>query len=641
MRARAPRFTYSAVLLLGAFLLGLPQAGFGAEDLNQEWFREHYVKREAMVPMRDGIRLRTTVYTPKDSLTNLPVLLTRTPYGIRPYGSSAYPDPRGNVETLAKDRFIFVFQDVRGRNGSEGEFVHVRPYLRSKAGPADIDESTDAWDTIDWIVRNVARNNGRVGMLGISYPGFYTSMGMIDSHPALKAASPQAPIADWFIGDDFHHNGAFFLPHAFNFLSSFGQTLEEPIRERPRPFDHKTPDGYDFFLRMGPLSQAEAKHFKGKIQFWPVFAEHPTYDAFWQARNIRPNLRNIRCAVMTVGGWFDAEDLFGALETYRAVERQNDGVINMIVMGPWAHGDWSHGSGRRLGDLDFTSDTGEYFRNEVLLRFFRHFLKDDARFGLPEALMFETGINQWRRFDRWPPAGSTNATFYLQPDGGLGRQRPEGGADAFDEFLSDPSRPVPFIPGTAIGMTRDYMTGDQRFAARRPDVLVYATEPLEEDLTIAGPIEVSLYVSTTGTDADWIVKLIDVYDPDYPDPDPDPAGVRMGGYQQLVRGEPMRGRFRNSFERPEPFTPDQTEKVSWVMPDVLHTFRRGHRVMVQVQSTWFPLVDRNPQSYVGNIWNAKPEDFRVATHRVYRGGGPASQISFRILPPERPPAPLE
>lgn len=603
-----------------------------AAEGDRAWMTQHYTKFEYRVPMRDGVRLHTAVYLPKDDAVAYPILLVRTPYGLRPYGSSAYPDPSGSLETLAKDRFIFAFQDVRGRNGSEGTFVHVRPHLPHKSRPLDTDESSDAWDTIDWLLRNVPGHNGRVGMFGISYPGFYTSMGMIDSHPALKAASPQAPIADWFIGDDFHHHGAFFLPHAFNFLATFGQTLEEPTRQRPRPFDHRTPDGYDFFLRLGPLANVDRLHFKGAIHFWPDLAAHPDYDAFWQARNIRPHLRNIRCAVLTAGGWFDAENLFGALETYRAVERQNPGQTNLLVMGPWAHGDWGRGTGESLGNLVFHARTAEDYRTTIELPFFRRHLKDDTTVSLPEATVFETGTSRWRRFDHWPPAEARPVTLFLHPDHRLDWRPPSDGPDAADAFESDPSRPVPFLPKIAIGMTRDYMTEDQRFAATRPDVLVYATELLDEDLTLAGPIDVNLHVSTSGTDADWVVKLIDVYHGDYPDPTPNPAGVRMGGYQQLIRGEPMRGRFRHGYDRPEPFVPGRVERLRWVMPDVLHTVRRGHRLMVHLQSTWFPLVDRNPQTYVDNHWDARPEDFRKATHRVHRGGHRASSLSFSVLP---------
>ncbi|MCC7376474.1 MAG: CocE/NonD family hydrolase [Verrucomicrobiales bacterium] len=606
----------------------------GAEEVSADadWLAERFTKFEHKVPMRDGVRLHTTVYLPKDDSKDYPILFNRTPYGLRPYGSSAFLDPGGSLEVFAKDPFILVTQDVRGRNGSEGEFVHVRPFRPGKSGPTDVDESSDAWDTIEWLIHHVPGNNGKVGMWGISYPGFYVAMGMIDSHPALAAASPQAPIADWFIGDDFHHNGAVFLPHAFNFLSNFGQKLEEPTRQDSRPFDHKTPDGYDFFLRLGPLANADRVHFKGTIQFWSDFASHPNYDDFWQARNVRPHLRNIRCPVMAVGGWFDAEDLFGALETYRSSKRLNPGIEHHLVMGPWAHGEWGRGDGERLGNVDFQAKTARFYRENIELPFFRRHLKGDTNVTLPEAYVFETGTHRWRRFEAWPPPAVARTSYYLQPNGRLGTDRTAGADAAFDEFVSDPAKPVPSIPGVAIGMTREYMTDDQRFASRRPDVLVYATGPLEEDLTLAGPVEVSLNVSTTGTDADWIVKLIDVYDGDFPDPKPNPTGIRMGGYQQLVRGEPMRSRFRKGYERPEPMRPGKVEEVAWTMPDVFHTFRRRHRVMIQVQSTWFPLVDRNPQAFVEDIWNARPEDFRKETHRVHLGGATVSRVTVGVLP---------
>ena len=616
-------------VLLSAFCL---LTAVGSQAWNAKEVATHYTKYEHRIPMRDGVRLHTTVFLPKDEPGPLPVLITRTPYSARPYGSSAFPDWSGSAEVLAKDRFILVLQDVRGRNASDGEFVHMRPFRTDKAALTDIDESTDAWDTIEWIIRNVPGHNGRVGMMGISYPGFYTSMAVIRSHPALKAASPQAPIADWFIGDDFHHNGAFFLPHAFNFLAVFGQSLEDPKHDDPRPFRHGTPDGYDFFLQLGPLSNADARYFKGRIAFWSDLAAHPNYDAFWRARNIRPHLRDVGCAVMTVGGWFDAEDLFGALETYRSIESQNPGVTNQLVMGPWVHGGWGFGEGDRIGAVTFRAATAQFYREKIELPFFRKHLKGDATVELPEAHVFETGTDQWRRFEQWPPAGVTRTSWFLHPEGRLATSPPREGDGTFDEFPSDPAKPVPFLGTTTIGMAVEYMVADQRFAASRPDVLVYATPELEEDLTLAGPIEVDLQVSTTGTDADWVVKLIDVYDPRHPDADPNPTNERLGGYQQLVRGEPMRGRFRNSYEHPEPFEPGKVTRVRWVMPDVFHTFRRGHRLMVQVQSSWFPLVDRNPQTFVENIWDARPEDFRRAQHRVYRGGAAVSSISAKVLP---------
>jgi putative CocE/NonD family hydrolase len=557
-------------------------------------------------------------------------LLTRTPYSVKPYGVDLYPDPRGPLQEYAKEKFIFVLQDVRGRFGSEGEYLHVRPFKPMKNGPKDTDDSSDAYDTIDWLVKNVPNNNGKVGMMGISYPGFYTSMGMIDGHPALKCASPQAPVGDWFIGDDFHHNGALYLVHAFRFFEAFERKLDDPTREAIRPFDYKTPDGYQFYLNIGPLANVDKQYFKGKIGYWNDLMEHGTYDEYWKARNIRPHLKNVKTAVMTVGGWYDAEDLFGALATYREVEKNNPGIFNVLVMGPWFHGGWSRGDGDKLGNVNFYSKTAAFYRDNIELPFLKHFLKDDTKLDLPEAYVFEGGTNQWRRYDAWPPKNARPASLYFHPGGKLSFDPPTSEAGAFDEYVSDPNKPVPCIPNIAVTMTREHMLDDQRFASSRTDVLVYQTAPLEEDVTIAGPIAAQLHVSTTGTDSDWVVKLIDVYSGDYPNPDPNPTGLEMGSYQQLVRGECMRGKFRNSYEKPEPFEPGKMAKVEYVMPDAYHTFRRGHRIMVQVQSSWFPLVDRNPQTFC-DIYHAKAEDFVKATQHVYHSPQAPSNLRVQVM----------
>jgi putative CocE/NonD family hydrolase len=623
------RLAFLSSIILWSVALHFEPAQAQSPDTNAAWLAENYTKYEHRVPMRDGIRLFTRVYVPKDRSQPWPILVTRTPYALKPYGADTYTDISGSFAALAKDQFILVTQDVRGRYGSEGEYEHVRPFNPNK-DPKDTDESTDAFDTIDWLVKNAPNNNGKVGIFGISYPGFYTSMGMIDSHPALKAASPQAPISDWFVGDDLHHNGAWFLSQNFGFFYQFAQRPEDPLHEPLRPFNFKTPDGYDFFLRMGPLGNSDSLLLKGSSPAWTEFLRHPTYDAFWQARNIRPHLKNVHCAVMTVGGWYDAEDLFGALETYRWTERQNPGITNLLIMGPWAHGDWGRKDGDKLGDIDFHSKTSAFYRDKIELPFFRHFLKGDTNYTPTEAHLFETGTHEWRRFDSWPPRQAVARPLYLRAGGSLNFAPPAEGSDAFDEFISDPFKPVPFTMQISTDYPRSYPLEDQRFAAERPDVLVYQTEPLEEDLTIAGPIKTSLHVSTTGTDADWVVKVVDVYAGDFPDPNPNPTHVRMGGYQQLVRGDVFRGKFRNSFEKPEPFVSGKLADIQFTMPDVLHTFRRGHRVMVQVQSSWFPLVDRNPQSFV-DISNAKPEDFHKATHRVYHRASAASSISVQVL----------
>ena len=578
--------------------------------------KDAYTKSEHMVPMRDGVKLFVAVYSPKDASQKYPILLNRTPYSCGPYGPNAYKDNIGPSPLFAKEGYIIVYQDVRGAWMSEGTYVNMRPQNDQKTKRSDIDESSDTYDTIEWLVKNIPNNNGRVGMWGISYPGFYTAVGTIEAHPALKAASPQAPIADWFIGDDFHHNGTLFLPHAFNFFSGFG-------RARPKPtsvgsgvrFNHGTPDGYKFFLEMGPLSNGDKKYFHGSIAYWTEMMEHPNYDSYWQARNTLPHLRNIKPAVMTVGGWFDAEDLYGALNTYKSIEKQSAGASNILAMGPWFHGGWSRSDGDMLGDVRFGSKTGEFYRENIELPFFNFYLKDKGTLKLPEAYVFETGSNKWKTYEQWPPSNAHIESLYLDSNGNLSFTIPAD-SKSFDEYVSDPSKPVPFINNIAIGMTREYMVDDQRFVARRPDVLVYQTPALTEELTVAGPLTASLFVSTTGTDSDFVVKLIDVYPDDAPDNQPNPTGMKMGGYQMLVRGEPMRARFRNSFDRPEAMVPNKVERIEYVMPDVNHTFLKGHRVMVQIQSSWFPLVDRNPQKFV-NIYAAKDSDFQKATQRVY------------------------
>jgi uncharacterized protein len=620
-------FAYGLGILSTSLNAETPKA---PEPIDKEYLLAHYTKYEHMIPMRDGIKLYTSVFTPKDVSKTHPLLLKRTPYGSRPYGVNNFPNPNGPVRSYGREGYIFVFQDVRGRNGSEGEFVHMRPHVATHSQSAKIDESTDTYDTIEWLVQNVPNNNGKVGMMGISYPGFYTAAGMINSHPALKAASPQAPISDWFIGDDFHHNGAFYLAHAFRFLSGFGQTLEEPTRMSPRPFDYKTPDGYEFYLNLGPLANADEKYFKGKIKFWKELMEHGSYDKFWQDRDILPHLNNVKTAVMTVGGWFDAEDLYGPLKIYESVEEKNPSAFNILVMGPWAHGGWSRGDGDHLGHVQFRSKTSEFYRNHIESPFLKHLLKGGENPKLPEAYVFETGTHQWRRYEAWPPKDVQTRALYFHANGKLSFQAPAED-EGYEEYISDPNKPVPFIPNIASGMTREHMLDDQRFASSRTDVLIYQTDVLEEDITLAGPIMPKLFVSTTGTDSDWIVKLIDVYSGDYPDPSPNPKGVHMGGYQQLVRGEAIRGKFRNSFTKPEPFTPRKITEVSYTMPDAYHTFRKGHRIMVHIQSSWFPLIDRNPQKFT-NIYQATESDFQKATQRLHHNSQAASHLQLRILP---------
>jgi putative CocE/NonD family hydrolase len=623
-----------AVVMLSLLaLIALAQA---SSPQGVDAVRARYTKYEYMVQMRDGVRLFTSVYVPKDAAQKYPFLLTRTPYSVAPYGVDNYRASLGPSESFEKEGFIFVYQDARGRYMSEGEFLQVRPFQPDKRGPKDVDESTDTYDTIEWLLQNVANNNGRVGMVGISQPGFHVAASIIDSHPALKAASPQAPTADYYLGDDVYHNGAFMLAANFDFYSSFVPRKDGPEPRRATlPFDPGTPDAYEFFLNLGPLSTANERLLEGRARYWQEIVDHTTYDDFWKRRSLWKFMNNVRCAVLNVGGWFDAEDPSGPFHIYRAVERNNPGITNQLVMGPWPHGGWARLEGDRLGNLNFAVKSGEFFRERIQFPFFMHYLKDRAG-ELPEAYMFLTGINEWRAKSEWPPKDAKPLTLYFRPGGQLGTDAPaEIGQTGFDEYVSDPNRPVPFLGYIVGGMTSDYITEDQRFASERPDVLTYETASLDEDLVIAGPIKVSLNVSTTGTDSDFVVKLVDVYPGNYPQPvapegqRPPPNAVRMGGYQQLVRGEPFRGKYRESFERPLAFVPGKPAAIDFEMPDVYHAFRRGHRIMVQVQSSWFPLVDRNPQKFM-EIPKATAADFQKATQRVYRSRGLDSSVTLLV-----------
>ncbi|MDX2268923.1 MAG: CocE/NonD family hydrolase [Bryobacter sp.] len=598
-----------------------------------EYVKANFTKYEYRVAMRDGKKLFTSVYVPKDQSKRYAILLNRTPYSVAPYGADQYKSALGPSEEVTKDGYIIAYQDVRGRNLSEGEFINMTPHKAVKRGPQDIDESTDTYDTIEWLVKNIPNNNGRVATWGISYPGFYTAAGMIDAHPAHKLASPQAPITDWFTGDDFHHNGALYLPHAFNFLAVFGQPRPEPVYQKRDPFDHKTPDGYQFFLGMGPLYNANERYLKNNVAFWNDMMKHPNYDEFWQARNLRPHLKNIRPEVLTVGGWFDAENLFGALQVFKNVEKQGYAKANRIVMGPWYHGEWSRGEGKQLGDIPFNAKNSEWYRKNVEAPYFKQVLYDAADAKVAKATVFESGSNVWRKYEQWPPAGAAAKKLYFHANGKLSFAAPAESGEAFDEYTSDPAKPVPYVPQISNRMTREHMVMDQRHAATRPDVLVYVSDVLEEDVVVAGKVAPSVFFSTTGSDADVVVKLIDVFPNDFPNPEPNPTGVQMGGYQMMVRGDVFRGRFRESYSTPKPFVPGKAEKVAWNLPDVNHCFRRGHRIMVQVQSTWFPIVDRNPQKFVPNINEAREADFQKAQMRVWRNQALPSHVEVEILGP--------
>ena len=571
------------------------------------WVREHYTRRDAMVPMRDGVRLFTTIFTPRDTSQRWPVLLNRTPFATDGVLRVLGPGP-----TFAREGFVFVYQDVRGRYQSEGEFENMRPFNPRKRG-TETDEASDAYDTIEWLLANVPGHNGRVAQFGHSYRGFYTTMGILGRHPALVAAEPQAPSTDWFMGDDLRHNGALMLMDAFTALSFFGRPRPAPTRKRDRPYDIGE-DGYRFHLAAGALPNYNARFLKDSIPFWNEMLKHPTYDAWWKARSPLQYLDSVKPAVMVVGGWFDHENLWGALATWRAIERRSPGTRNILVMGPWAHGDWWLRSGTGLGDFTFGGETSAYFHENIELPFYNCSLKQRCDTPLARAHVFETGANRWHALDAWPPRGTAPQTFYLGAGGSLSKAAPA--RRGYVEYVSDPARPVPHWPGITSYYEPEYMTADQRFAWRRPDVATWESEPLGEEVTIAGPIEARLVVSTTGTDADWVVKLIDVWPDDAPSPDPNPRGVVMAGYQQLVRGEVMRGKFRNSMEQPEPFVPGRKTPVNFILQDAFHTFRKGHRIMVQVQSSWFPIVERNPQQFL-DINRAKDSDFRKATQRVW------------------------
>ncbi|MGH7494528.1 MAG: CocE/NonD family hydrolase [bacterium] len=592
----------------------------------EAYLKVHYTKQEVYIPMRDGVRLFTAVYTPKDATQKYPIILQRTPYSIRPYGADRMPDWMSPSMLEVHEGYIFVNQDVRGRFMSEGEFVDIRPFLPAKKSKKDVDESSDAYDTIEWLLKNLKNHNGKVGVTGISYPGFYTSMATIDAHPAVVATSPQAPCTDWFLGDDEHHHGAFFLSENFNFYVSFGNPRPQPTTRWKRWSQHGTPDGYDFFLKMGPLANANKLYLRDSVAYWNLLMQHGTYDAIWQARSVLPHLKSIKPAVMTVGGWFDKENLFGALKTYEHIEMNNPQAFNILVMGPWFHGQWDSDDGEFLGDIDFGSKTAEWFRQNVQLPFFNFYLKNKGKPKLAEAIVFETGANQWRMLDHWPPQNVVAENLYLQPNGKLAFAPPESGQD-YTEYLSDPNKPVPHSATISISIQKEYMIEDQRFAARRPDVLVFESPMLKEDVAVAGPIVASLFISTTGTDADWVVKLIDVF----PDSimEVESPTVPLGGYQMLVRAEVMRGKFRNSYSHPEPFVPDQITKVEFELQDVFHRFKQGHKIMVQIQSSWFPLVDRNPQKFV-DIYNAQASDFQKATHRVYHSPPYSSHVKMRV-----------
>ena len=608
--------------------------------MDSSWIRDNYSKIEQTIPMRDGIKLFTSVYMPKDKSEQHPILLLRTPYSCAPYGANNWlPFWEGYLRYYMREGYIIAFQDVRGKWMSEGEFEDVRPFRKDKKAPTDTDEASDAYDTIDWLTKNMAGNNGKVGVMGISYPGFYATMAAASGHPALKAVSPQAPVTDWFMGDDFHHNGAFFVLDGFSFYAGRGFGFRRPQTTTLAPVVNlplAKNDNYDTYLKIGSL-QNFWKLTGDSIRFWNDLYAHPNYDDWWKARNARVAMYNIKPAMLTVGGLFDAEDCFGAWNLYKAIEKQSPSTNNKIVMGPWYHGQWSGKDGSSLGNIKFGSFTSQWYQNNIEIPFFNYYLKgkgEDPQ--LAEATVFFSGENNWKKFTEWPPATSIPRSIYLQPNGKLGWTKPTI-KNNFTEYVSDPAHPVPYTEDVHYNRTREYMTDDQRFASRRTDVVTFQTNSLPEDLTLAGPVAANLIVSMSGTDADFVVKIIDVFPDDYKYEDSklqenktNSVIVPMGGYQMLVRGEIMRGKFRNSFEKPEPFISNKSAAVKFTLPDVAHTFKKGHKLMIQIQSSWFPLSDRNPQKFM-NIYEAVDSDFQKANIRIYHDTVNSSEIILPVI----------
>ncbi len=600
------------------------------ENADSLYLVRNYNKAEYAIPMRDGNKLFTIVYSPKDQSVRYPILFNRTPYNVAPYRKDmGFSFRRGLFPQFLREGYIFVFQDVRGRFMSDGQFSHMTPFIENKKSDSDVDEGSDAFDTIDWLIKNITNNNGKVGMWGISYPGYYASCAAINAHPALVCVSPQAPIADWFF-DDMHHHGAFFLAANFNFLFVMDLPRHGKTRDWIIPYKFP-PDGYGFYSNLEPLSKAKSMYLGDSIAFWNDVVAHPNYDEFWQKRNILPHLANIKPAILIVGGWYDAEDLYGTFQTYKTMERNNPSTPVSLVIGPWIHGGWARTDGSFLGNVSFGEKNSLMYRDSIELPFFNFYLKGKGKPGFNGATLFMTGENKWEKFTQWPPENRIHTNLYLCENGLLSFHPPGHPKTSFDEFVSDPHKPVPYTEDIAFEMTKEYMTDDQRFAATRPDVLVYSTGILDHEITLAGPMQAKLVVSTTGSDADFIVKLIDVYPSDVTDNPTTRKGMKMAGYEQMVRSEVIRGRFRNSYEHPVPFRPGEIDTIRLDLQDVLHRFKKGHQIMIQIQSTWFPLVDVNPQKYVDNIFLATPEDFIKATHCIYHETGKESFIAVGVL----------
>lgn len=601
-----------------------------AQEPTSNYVKENYLKIDTVIAMRDGAKLYTIIYTPKDNSKAYPILMERTPYSSGPYGDENYKRRIGPNEALMHGKYIFVYQDVRGRYMSEGHNKEVTPYIPNKQTNKDVDESSDTYDTIEWLLKFLKNDNGKVGLYGISYPGFYATASLPGAHSAIKAVSPQAPVTDEFIGDDANHNGAFFLMDNFFFMNYYGKERNGPTEDYGSSiFNIQTNDTYDFFMKLGPVKNSQnIEYFDNRSYIWNEYLEHDTYDDYWQRRNIRQHLKNVSIPTLVVGGWFDAEDLFGALHTYQAIAKQG-GKNNFLVMGPWTHGAWARAGWSKFGSYDFGSNTSGYFQDSLQTKFFDYYLKGIGDFDVSKATVFETGSNQWKHFAVWPPQNVEKKIFYFSAEKSLSENK-NGNERASDTYISDPQNPVPYTGKIMGRRNNEYMVEDQSFASERNDVLTYTTRPLEKDLTVAGPVGADLYVSMDATDADFIVKLIEVI----PLPSDDvqlKAGAKTtGNFQRLVRAEVMRGKFRDSYEKPQPFISGKPTLVHINLNDIMHTFKKGHQIMVQVQSSWFPLVDRNPQIFM-RIPDAKEKDFQRATIRIYRDAAHPSSIVLPIL----------
>ena len=620
------RFTHldrnCVYVLLGILLPGL----VSAQQQERPDYSKLFDKTDVMIPARDGAKLHTEIYSPKDAPEPLPMLFERTPYGLAD-DEKGYSRKLSRYAEMIPDGYIFVFQDIRGRYGSEGKFVMQRP-LRDGKDPQAVDEGTDTYDSIDWLVKNVPHNNGRVGLLGISYGGWLTVMGMLEPHPALKAVSEQASPADMFLGDDFHHNGAFRLSYGFEYSTM----METDKTNFSFGFDRF--DTYEWYLALGALSNANKKYIHGTLPTWNDFVAHPNYDAFWKQQAMAYILTRPKVPNLNVAGWWDQEDFYGPMKIYEILEKEDRDHLNYLVAGPWNHGGWARGPGSSLGPIPFGSDTALYFRRNIEAPWFAYWLKDQGSLPLKEALLFQTGSDTWVKFDSWPPPGARAKNLYFREDGKLSFEPPEEeSAEAFDSYTSDPAHPVPYrhrpvdmtYPEDHPGGWPTWLVEDQRFVDSRPDVLSWQTGELEEDLTLAGQVRAKLFASTTGSDADWIVKLIDVYPEKYP------QKWQLSGYELMIADEVFRGRFRNSFEKPEPLSPGAVTPFTIDLHTANHMFKKGHRIMVQVQSTWFPLIDRNPQKFVPNIFEATPSDYQKATERIYRSKRFPSSVEISVL----------